>query len=152
MPPNDPGLSIGAVARRTGLAVSAIRFYADRGLVHPVRTAGGNRQFRRSDLRRISFILAAQRLGFALSEVAAALATLPDDRTPTKADWTRLAQGFRATLDARIAALEGLRDTLDGCIGCGCLSLEACGLHNLADHLAAEGPGPRRLSSTPPAS
>ncbi|MEL6609434.1 MAG: redox-sensitive transcriptional activator SoxR [Pseudomonadota bacterium] len=139
------GLSIGAVAARTGLAVSAIRYYADEGLVHPVRNAGGQRRFDRADIRRVSFILIAQRLGFSLSDIRAALAALPEGRTPTKADWTRLSQAFRASLDARIAALEGLRSTLDGCIGCGCLSLEVCALYNPQDGAADLGAGPRYL-------
>ncbi|MGR3468293.1 MAG: redox-sensitive transcriptional activator SoxR [Shimia sp.] len=146
----DRGLSIGDVARRTGLAVSAVRYYADEGLVHPARTAGGQRQFRRADIRRLSFIMIAQQLGISLGEIKAALASLPADRTPTKADWTRLSEGFRDALDARIAQLTALRDTLDGCIGCGCLSLEACALYNPADRRAAEGPGPRTLTRRDP--
>lgn len=146
----EKGLSIGDVARRTGLAVSAVRYYADEGLVHPARTAGGQRQFRRADIRRVSFIMIAQRLGVSLAEVRDALATLPEDRTPTKADWARLSTAFRATLDARIAQLTQLRDTLDGCIGCGCLSLEACALYNPGDRRSAEGPGPRTLTQRDP--
>ncbi|MEM8579561.1 MAG: redox-sensitive transcriptional activator SoxR [Pseudomonadota bacterium] len=141
----DAGLSIGDVAARTGLAVSAIRFYEERGLVRPWRDDAGRRRFARADIRRISIVMAAQQFGFTLEEIAAQLAPLPRHRAPSKADWTRMAQTFRAALDARITRMERLRDTLDGCIGCGCLSLEACALYNPGDTVGAEGPGPRRL-------
>lgn len=142
-----PGLlSIGEVARRTGLSVSAIRFYEDRGLVEAHRTGGNQRRFARADLRRLAFIQVTQSLGFSLADIAAALATLPPGRAPTKADWTRLAGGFRAELDRRIGAMERLRDRLDGCIGCGCLSLDACRLYNADDALGDAGAGPRLLS------
>jgi len=134
-------LSIGQVAQRTGLAVSAIRFYEDRGLVQPERNAGGQRRFLRSDLRRLSFVLIAQKLGFTLTEITGLLADLPFDRALTKADWARMSADFRQTLDERIAMMERLRDRLDGCIGCGCLSLETCSLYNDGDHAAARGPG-----------
>ena len=115
------GLSIGDLAARTGLSVSAIRFYEARGLIHPDRNAGGQRRFERADIRRLSFVMIAQKMGLTIEEIAAALARLPEGRTPTKADWTRLSQEMRAGLDALIAMLSRLRDRLDGCIGCGCL-------------------------------
>ena len=136
-------LTIGDVARRTGLAVSAIRFYDDKGLVAARRTPGGKRMFIRSDIRRLSFILIAQQLGFSLEEIRAQLKQLPLERTPTKRDWEKISRGFRAHLDARIGMLERLRDRLDGCIGCGCLSLEACKLYNPDDEAGETGTGPR---------
>ncbi|RVT84409.1 redox-sensitive transcriptional activator SoxR [Rhodobacteraceae bacterium CCMM004] len=145
------GLSIGEIAARTGLAVSAIRYYETEGLVAPLRTAGGQRRYDRGDIRRLSFVMIAQRLGVPLAEVRAALDTLPEGRTPTRADWARLSSRFRAGLDARIAALEALRDKLDGCIGCGCLSLNSCGLYNPADRARRGGPGPRYLLGDAPA-
>lgn len=138
-------LSIGVVAARTGLSVSAVRFYAERGLVEAERTAGGRRVFARAEIRRLSFILIAQKLGLTLTEIADALAGLPEKRTPTAADWARISASIRTRIDARIAELERLRDRLDGCIGCGCLSLEACALYNPGDAQGAEGPGPRRV-------
>lgn len=138
-----PLLSIGDLARRTGLSVSAIRFYEAQGLVAPLRNAGGQRRFARADIRRLSFLLIAQQLGFSLETIRQQLAALPLDRAPTKTDWARISTGFRADLDARIAALTRLRDRLDGCIGCGCLSLEACALYNSDDRAAAKGPGPQ---------
>lgn len=138
-------LSIGDLSDRTGLAVSAIRFYETHGIVHPVRNAGGHRRYGRHDLRRLSFAMAAQKLGFALDEIAGQMAHLPIHKAPTKADWTRISRKFRRRIDAQIAALEALRDTLDGCIGCGCLSLKACALYNPSDTLGKEGPGPRKL-------
>jgi MerR family redox-sensitive transcriptional activator SoxR len=136
-------LSIGDVARRTGMSVSAIRFYEDKGLVSPERNAGGQRRYTRPDLRRLSFVMAAQRLGLSLSEIRAALDTLPAGQAPTKKDWTRVAVKIEARLDAQIAMLQNLRDKLDGCIGCGCLSLDACALYNSDDRAGAAGPGPR---------
>jgi MerR family redox-sensitive transcriptional activator SoxR len=136
-------LSIGDLARRTGLSVSAIRFWEARGLVSAIRTSGNQRRFLRSDLRRLSFALAAQRLGLSLAEIEAELATLPQGRAPTAGDWEKIGTRIRARLDARIAMLERLRDKLDGCIGCGCLSLERCALYNPGDAVAAQGPGPR---------
>ena len=136
-------LTIGDVARRTGLAVSAIRFYDDKGLVAARRTPGGKRMFIRSDIRRLSFILIAQQLGFSLEEIRAQLRQLPLERTPTKRDWEKISRGFRAHLDARIGMLERLRDRLDGCIGCGCLSLDACKLYNPDDEAGETGTGPR---------
>lgn len=139
------GLTIGDLARRTGLAVSAIRFYESKGIVHPLRNAGGHRRYDKADLRRLSFAMIAQRLGFSLADIAAHMAHLPIHKGPSKSDWTRISTAMRADIDARIAQLDTLRDRLDGCIGCGCLSLEACALYNPADTLAKAGPGPRKL-------
>lgn len=139
------GLTIGDLAARTGLAVSAIRFYETHDIVKPVRNAGGHRRYGRADIRRLSFVMAAQKMGFSLSEIAPHLRKLPDHKAPTKADWTRISTGFRKEIDARINALIDLREKLDGCIGCGCLSLQSCALYNPADIKAAEGTGPRNL-------
>jgi MerR family redox-sensitive transcriptional activator SoxR len=136
-------LAIGELAARTGLSVSAIRFYEEKGLVQALRTAGGQRRFLRSDIRRLSFALIAQRIGCTLPEIAAELAKLPQGRTPTHADWRRISNGFGKLLDRRIAALQRMRDTLDGCIGCGCLSLKKCGLYNRDDRAGRNGAGPR---------
>ena len=138
-------LTIGQVAARTGVAASALRFYEDEGLLTPRRTAAGHRRYPRELLRRVSFIRAAQEVGISLAEVRAALATLPEERTPTREDWARLSSGWRDRLDERIAALERLRDRLDGCIGCGCLSLERCRIVNPDDAAADHGPGSRLL-------
>lgn len=138
-------IPIGEIARRTGLSVSAIRFYEEQRLIEPVRTNGNQRRFLRSDIRRLSFILIAQRLGLSLGEIKAQLATLPQGRTPTARDWTAISTAIRAQLDSRIAELDRTRDRLDGCIGCGCLSLEHCAIWNPQDRLAEEGPGPRKL-------
>ncbi len=140
------GLTVGDLANRTGLAVSAIRFYETHDIVKPVRNKGGHRRYGGHDIRRLSFVMAAQKLGFPLGEIADHLRALPDHKAPTKADWTRISRQFRHKIDARIAALEELRDKLDGCIGCGCLSLKSCALYNPADVKAAEGPGPRNLT------
>ena len=144
------GLTIGDLAARTGLAVSAIRFYETHGIVRPVRNQGGHRRFGGADLRRLSFAMIAQRLGFPLSEIAGHLATLPADRAPTREDWARISTGFRAGIDARIAQLQALGDTLDGCIGCGCLSLDRCTLYNAGDRAALKGKGPRYLMGDKP--
>ncbi len=141
----NEGLSIGEVAARTGLAVSAIRYYEDEGLVHPWRNSGGRRRFARADIRRLSVVMAAQKFGFTLDEIAEHLAHLPRHRAPNKSDWAKMATKFRAVLDTRIEHLERLRDRLDGCIGCGCLSLESCALYNPDDVAAAQGSGPRLL-------
>ena len=138
-------LPIGDLARRTGVSVSAIRFYEEKGLVEPIRTAGNQRRFLRSDIRRLSFILIAQQLGLALSEIEAELAKLPHGRTPTASDWNAISQSIRGQLDAKITQLERTRDRLDGCIGCGCLSLSRCQLFNKNDHLSEQGPGPRQV-------
>lgn len=136
-------LTIGQLAQRTGLAVSAIRYYEAEGLVTPARTAGGQRRFPRSDIRRLSFVLIAQRLGLSLGRIRTVMAGLPDNRTPTDTDWAAVSRDLRAELDTRIAALTKLRDNLDGCIGCGCLSLSKCALYNPMDAAGAEGPGAR---------
>jgi MerR family redox-sensitive transcriptional activator SoxR len=138
-------IPIGEIAARTGLAVSAIRFYEEKGLVHPIRTSGRQRRFLRSDIRRLSFILIAQQLGLSIGEIAEQLTKLPDGRTPTAKDWRRISNGIRAILDARIAELQRTRDRLDGCIGCGCLSLKKCQLYNPEDRAGLKGPGPRHL-------
>jgi MerR family transcriptional regulator, redox-sensitive transcriptional activator SoxR len=138
-------ISIGTLAARVGVAVSAVRFYEERGLIQALRSAGGQRRFLRADIRRVSFILIAQRLGLSLAEIAAELARLPHGRTPSAADWRAISEGLRARLDAQIAALVQTRDTLDGCIGCGCLSLERCALYNAGDKAASRGAGPRYL-------
>lgn len=143
------GLSIGDLADRTGLAVSAIRFYETHGIVKPLRNTGGHRRYGRSDIRRLSFVMAAQTLGFPLAEIAEHLTALPDHKAPTKADWTRIGKTFRTKIDARIAALEDLRDKLDGCIGCGCLSLQSCALYNPKDIKGRDGKGPRNLTWLP---
>jgi MerR family redox-sensitive transcriptional activator SoxR len=139
----DRLLSIGELARRTGLSVSAIRFYESRGLVRAIRTSGNQRRFLRSDIRRLSFALIAQQLGLTLAEIEAELLTLPLDRAPTQGDWRRISQHIRGVLDARIAMLQRTRDKLDGCIGCGCLSLAKCALYNPDDRAGRAGPGPR---------
>ena len=136
-------LPIGDVARRTGLSVSAIRYYEARGLVGALRSSGGQRRFPRSDIRRLSFILIAQRLGLSLGEIEGELAQLPMGRTPTRSDWTAISARLRIALDAQITALAQTRDNLDGCIGCGCLSLDKCALYNLDDKASAHGTGPR---------
>lgn len=141
-------LTIGEVAHRSGVSVAAVRFYEERGLVSSLRTAGNQRRFERHSLRRIAVVRAGQRFGLTLAEVADALATLPDDRPPTKRDWTRMSRRWHGLLTARIEAMTKVRDDLASCIGCGCLSLRSCPLYNHDDELAAEGPGPRRL---PPA-
>ena len=138
-------LPIGVMAQRSGVAVSALRYYEDHGLVTSTRAAGGVRYFERSTLRRIAFIRAAQMVGLTLEEIREAMATLPERRTPTRNDWAQLSRRFRERLDHRIEALRELRDDLTGCIGCGCLSLRSCRLYNARDQLATQGPGPRRL-------
>lgn len=144
------GLSIGDLAARTGLAVSAIRYYEDEGLVAPWRNAAGRRRFQRADIRRLSFVMVAQQFGFTLAQIRVELDRLPRHRAPSKADWARISASFRDDLNLRIAQLEKLRDTLDGCIGCGCLSLEACALYNPADDAARHGTGPRYLMGNRP--
>lgn len=139
------GLTIGAVADRTGLAVSAIRFYETHGLVEPYRNASGHRRYDRSDIRKLSFVMIAQELGVSLRDLGALMQTLPKGRAPSRADWTRMATKFRSDLDARIAKAERLRNTLDGCIGCGCLSLRRCALYNPNDCARSSGTGPRHL-------
>ena len=134
-------LTIGHLGERAGLSTSAIRFYESRGLIHSERSSGNQRRYEQATLRRLAFIRSAQRVGLSLDEIAAALALLPDNRTPTKADWSRLSRSWRARLDEQIARIERLRDKLDGCIGCGCLSLRRCALNNPDDEVAPRGPG-----------
>ena len=142
MKPTDL-LPIGTLAARTGCAVSAIRYYEDRGLVASLRTSGNQRRYPRSEIRRLSFILIAQRLGLSLDAIGAELSKLPAGRTPSRADWTAISGRLRSELDRQIATLEQIRDNLDGCIGCGCLSLDRCALYNAADKAASRGTGPR---------
>lgn len=144
------GLAIGEVAARTGLAVSAIRYYEDEGLLTAGRNPAGQRQFEKADLRRLSFIMIAQKMGFSIAQIRAQLEGLPKGRTPTAADWRAISTRFRADLDRRIAVLERLRDDLDGCIGCGCLSLASCRLNNPQDRAARLGAGPRYLLGDTP--
>ncbi len=138
-------ISIGALSERTGVSVSALRFYEARRLITAHRSAGGQRRYLRSDIRRISFIRIAQQLGLSVEAIGAELKRLPQGRTPTAADWSRISGSIRARLDERITALTRTRDLLDQCIGCGCLSLKRCALHNPADRAAVLGPGPRHL-------
>lgn len=140
---NDSLLSIGALAKRTGIQVSAIRFYADKKLIPSFRNASGQRVFQKSVIRRVSFILISQQLGYSLKEVAVALETLPNNRTPNKEDWSRLSKKFSENIDRKIERLQRLKDTLTGCIGCGCLSLKACHLYNPEDKAHKLGSGPR---------
>lgn len=138
-------LSIGAVSDRTGVAPSALRYYESEGLIHSRRSEGNQRRYQPHMIRRISFIKVAQQVGLSLDEIREALESLPDNRTPSERDWERLAASWRPRLDAQIGMLERLRDRLDGCIGCGCLSLRHCTLINPDDELAAHGPGPRTI-------
>lgn len=134
-------LTVSQVADRSGFAASALRYYERQGLITADRTDGGQRRYDRSVLRRLAFIAAARHVGLTLDEIRESLALLPDERTPTKADWTRISRSWRRRLDAEIAALEKLRDGLTGCIGCGCLSLQRCRISNPQDIVAPEGPG-----------
>jgi MerR family transcriptional regulator, redox-sensitive transcriptional activator SoxR len=136
-------LAIGDLSRRTGVATSALRFYEEQGLIHAERTTGGQRRYHREVIRRVSFIRIAQQVGLSLGEIADVIATLPDRRTPTRDDWHRVSASWRTRIERQITLLERLRDELDGCIGCGCLSLDVCPLHNPGDVLGKQGPGPR---------
>jgi MerR family redox-sensitive transcriptional activator SoxR len=152
MPENCPHsvskeLTVGEIARRSGVAVSALHFYEAKGLIHSFRNPGNQRRYPREVLRRVAIIKVAQRLGIPLSGIREALAALPESRTPTAADWKRLSARWKADLNDRIARLTQLRDQLDGCIGCGCLSMQACPLRNPWDELGAQGPGPRLLDA-----
>jgi len=140
-------IGIGQVAERTGLSVSAIRFYETQGLVAPVRNNGGQRRYLRSDIRRLSFVLIAQQLGFTIEEIRQRLEKLPAQRTPTQKDWERISKGFRDELQQRIHLMTRMRDRLDGCIGCGCLSLQNCQLYNPEDRAKRQGTGPRFILS-----
>jgi MerR family redox-sensitive transcriptional activator SoxR len=147
----DQWLSIGEVAERTGVAPSALRFYEAEGLITAARSDGRQRRYARETLRRIAFIGAAQTVGLSLDDIRSTLASLPEARTPTKADWDRLSRSWRPLLDERIARLERLRDELTECIGCGCLSLRSCALYNPEDRAARRGAGPRYLLGDRPA-
>ena len=138
-------LSIGQVAERSGISHTALRFYEDSGLITAERTAGNQRKYPRAVLRRLAFIRTAQRVGLSLEQIKEALNNLPDRRSPTKSDWAKLSHSWRTELDARIDALQRLRNRLTSCIGCGCLSLRSCGLYNTDDELAALGPGAPKL-------
>lgn len=138
-------LTIGTLSARTGISIPTIRFYERKGLVSSQRTASGHRRFHRSAIRQLSVIVVCQRLGYPLSEIGDRLSELPNNRPPNDADWARLAEEFRLEIDDRVERLIGLRDNLDGCIGCGCVSLEVCMLYNPDDEAAALGSGPRYL-------
>lgn len=138
----DKMLSVGQLAARSGVAVTALHFYETKGLIHSTRNAGNQRRYPRAVLRRVAVIKMAQRLGIPLAQIAAALAELPSDHTPNAEDWQRLSARWRDDLSQRIEQMIKLRDQLDGCIGCGCMSLKECPLRNRQDHLADAGPGP----------
>ena len=138
-------LTVGEVAARSGVSVSALHFYERSGLISARRTSGNQRRYRRDVLRRVALIRVAQRVGIPLADIRSALAGLPDGRTPTRRDWQQLSERWRAELDERIHRLQQLRDSFTDCIGCGCLSIDRCALANPRDALAAHGPGPRRL-------
>jgi len=139
----EASLTIGAMSERTGVAASALRYYEAEGLIHAERSDGGQRRYPRETLRRVAFVRVAQQMGLSLDEIREALASLPDNRTPTKKDWERLSTTWRPRIDGQIAMLERMRDRLDACIGCGCLSMAACKLLNPGDRAASRGPGPR---------
>ena len=141
----DPLMTIGLIAKRTGSTVSAIRFYESEKLIPSTRSTSGHRLFHRSVIRRISFILISQNLGYSLQEIKVALDSLPDNRTPTKVDWERLSRRFSKDIESRINQLKELQSKLSGCIGCGCLSLKKCQLYNLNDHISENGSGARFL-------
>lgn len=141
----DHEITIGDLSERTGVAHSALRFYEDEGLIQAYRTSGNQRRYHREVVRRVSFIRVAKELGMSLEEIHEALASLPDGRTPTQADWEKISAAWRPRLDAQIERLERLRDKLDSCIGCGCLSLRACKIMNPKDEAAESGQGPRYL-------
>ena len=145
LPATTTSLTIGELSRRSGVAASALRFYEDEALLTTLRGPGGQRRYARDVLRRVAFIRAAQAVGLRLDEIRDSLASLPDSRTPNKADWAKLSKGWRPLLDARIEGLTRLRDQLDACIGCGCLSLTACKLYNPADAAGGRGSGARYL-------
>ena len=138
-------LTIGQLAERSGVARSALRYYEDLGLIHSGRTVGNQRRYEQATLRRLGFVRAAQRVGLSLDEIAEVMASLPDSRTPTKRDWERLSRAWRPRIDEQMERLVRLRDQLDDCIGCGCLSLRSCALNNPADMLAEQGTGAVRL-------
>jgi MerR family redox-sensitive transcriptional activator SoxR len=141
----DRFITIGDLSRRTGVAVSAIRYYEGEGLLRAQRTEGNQRRFLRSDIRRVSFIVIAQKLGLALAEIETQLATLPQGRAPTLSDWQQISRRMRFEIDQRINLLTRTRNQLDQCIGCGCLSLQKCQLYNKDDRMGAKGSGPRAI-------
>ena len=141
-----PDLTVGELSRRSGVPASALRFYEDEGLIHSRRTAGNQRRYGRDMLRRVTFVRMSQRVGMPLSKIREVLGLLSDDRTPTRTDWARISRCWQDDLNARIRQLEQLRDQLDDCIGCGCMSLAKCRLANPGDRLGADGPGPQRLA------
>jgi MerR family redox-sensitive transcriptional activator SoxR len=141
----DHFITIGRLAQRTGVAVSAIRFYEDKGLLRCLRTSGNQRRFLRSDIRRVSFVVIAQRLGLALTEIEAQLSSLPPGRAPSQRDWQQISRKMRFEIDQRINLLSRVRNQLDQCIGCGCLSLQKCQLYNKDDRLGAKGAGPQAI-------
>ena len=141
----DRFITIGQLAARTGVAVSAMRFYEDKRLIQSLRTSGNQRRFLRSDIRRVSFILIAQKLGLALVEIEGQLAKLPQGRAPTLSDWQQISRRMRFEIDQRIMLLTRTRNQLDQCIGCGCLSLQKCQLYNKDDRMGAKGAGPRAI-------
>jgi MerR family redox-sensitive transcriptional activator SoxR len=141
----DRFITIGQLAQRTGVAVSAIRYYEEQGLLHSLRTSGNQRRFLRSDIRRVSFVLIAQKLGLALAEIETQLAALPQGRAPTLRDWQQISRRMRFEIDQRINLLSRTRNQLDQCIGCGCLSLDKCQLYNKNDRQGANGSGPRAI-------
>lgn len=140
--------SVGQVAQRCGVKISTLHFYETKGLIYSLRNAGNQRRYKADVLRRVSVIKAAQKMGISLAEIKEAFANLPDRRTPTQKDWQKLSLAWQAELDARIAYLERLRDSLTGCIGCGCLSMQKCPIYNQDDKLAAKGSGPVILEQT----
>jgi MerR family redox-sensitive transcriptional activator SoxR len=144
-PSGPPELTVGQLAARSGVAVSALHFYERQGLISSRRTSGNQRRYKREVLRRVALIRIAQRVGIPLAEIATVLALLPDNRTPTRRDWQRISRAWQAELEARIRHLQQLRDDFTDCVGCGCLSIDRCRLANPGDRLAAHGPGPRRL-------
>ena len=143
--------TVGEVAARAGVATSALRFYEANGLIAGERTDAGHRRYHADVLRRVGFIKVAQRVGLTLDEIRTALDSLPAGRTPNRKDWARLAASWQPILDERITLLESMKEKLDGCIGCGCLSLDTCALYNPSDLAAARGTGPRFLLGDPPA-
>ena len=147
----DDTLTIGEVANRAGVTTSSLRFYERQGLLRAARSSGGQRRYDREVLRRIAFIRVAQRVGLSLHDIREAMSSLPDGRTPTVADWSRLSRSWKRRLTEQIELLEHLRDDLTSCIGCGCLSLRACRLYNPDDAASALGDGPRYLLGDHPA-
>lgn len=145
MAPDHVELTVGQLAERSGVAVSALHFYEKQGLISSRRTTGNQRRYRRDALRRVALIRIAQRVGISLAEVRSALAELPENRTPNRADWERLSRRWHDDLEERIADLERLRDRFTDCIGCGCLSIDRCRMANPGDVLAVQGAGPHRL-------